>query len=92
MRKGGKLTSAVRPLSVDVSDEEYRKFGSSIETAVRNEEKYGGNFFVQPEFSHHLHCVVGRFHLTHIIKLLIIVEPSAKSIILQLPILPNQGV
>uniref|UniRef100_A0A8H7NHC5 Tat pathway signal sequence n=1 Tax=Bionectria ochroleuca TaxID=29856 RepID=A0A8H7NHC5_BIOOC len=49
--------SIFQPLAIDVTDGEFKRFASSIETAARNDEAYGGNFFVQPEFSHHLHCV-----------------------------------
>jgi hypothetical protein len=44
-------------LDIPLSDEQFLGFGSSIETAVRSQTDKEG-FFVQPEFSHQLHCVV----------------------------------
>ncbi|CAG9953413.1 unnamed protein product [Clonostachys rosea f. rosea IK726] len=61
--------SIFQPLAIDVTDGEFKRFASSIETAARNDEAYGGNFFVQPEFSHHLHCVVSTAcHIRHVLS------------------------
>ncbi|EFQ34290.1 hypothetical protein CGRA01v4_03887 [Colletotrichum graminicola] len=49
--------SIFRPLDIPISDEQYSKFGASIETAVRSQTNPDTSFFVQPEFSHQLHCV-----------------------------------
>ncbi|KAK2025760.1 hypothetical protein LX32DRAFT_685013 [Colletotrichum zoysiae] len=49
--------SIFRPLDIPISDEQYTRFGSSIETAVRSQTNPAAGFFVQPEFSHQLHCV-----------------------------------
>ncbi|KAI3554526.1 hypothetical protein CABS03_07788 [Colletotrichum abscissum] len=49
--------SIFRPLDIPVSNEEYNKFGESLQTAVRSQTHPDSGFFVQPEFSHQLHCV-----------------------------------
>ncbi|RYP57813.1 hypothetical protein DL769_009263 [Monosporascus sp. CRB-8-3] len=49
--------SIFRPLDYQLTDEEYLKVGISPETAARNAPEFGGGFFLQPEFSHQLHCV-----------------------------------
>ncbi|KAF4635222.1 hypothetical protein G7Y89_g2866 [Cudoniella acicularis] len=47
----------VRPLNIKLTEEEYRKIGKSPETAAKNPSEFGGGYFLQPEFSHQLHCI-----------------------------------
>ncbi|TRX87840.1 hypothetical protein FHL15_011258 [Xylaria flabelliformis] len=49
--------SIFRPLDYQLTIEEYLEVGMSPETAARNAPEFGGGFFLQPEFSHQLHCV-----------------------------------
>ncbi|EHK26505.1 uncharacterized protein TRIVIDRAFT_70489 [Trichoderma virens Gv29-8] len=49
--------SMFRPLNIHLTDEEYLRIGKNPETAARNSIEYGGGYFLQPEFSHQLHCV-----------------------------------
>ncbi|KAJ5612189.1 hypothetical protein N7510_005383 [Penicillium lagena] len=49
--------SMLRPLDIHLTDAEFLKIGRSVETAARNAPENGGGFFLQPEFSHQLHCV-----------------------------------
>ena len=49
--------SMLRPLDLPLTDSEFLAIGSSVSTAARNAPEHGGGFFLQPEFSHQLHCV-----------------------------------
>ncbi|OKL63126.1 hypothetical protein UA08_01258 [Talaromyces atroroseus] len=49
--------SMFRPLNIPLTEKEFLNVGKSPETAATNPPEYGGGFFLQPEFSHQLHCV-----------------------------------
>jgi hypothetical protein len=46
------VISAVRPLNIKVSSEEFLDIGTDPETAARNDPEFGGGFFMVPEFTH----------------------------------------
>lgn len=50
--------SIFRPLNLQVSESEFLRIGKSPETAAKNSDEFRGDYFLQPEFAHQLHCVV----------------------------------
>ncbi len=50
--------SIVRPLDLDISREDFHTIGVNADTAATNAPEHGGGYFMVPEFTHQLHCVV----------------------------------
>lgn len=50
--------SIVRPLDLDISREDFHTIGVNPDTAAQNAPEHGGGYFMVPEFTHQLHCVV----------------------------------
>ena len=50
--------SIVRPLDLDISKEDFHTIGVNPDTAAENAPEHGGGYFMVPEFTHQLHCVV----------------------------------
>jgi len=50
--------SIVRPLDLKISKEDFHKIGVNPDTAAVNAPEHGGGYFMVPEFTHQIHCVV----------------------------------
>jgi hypothetical protein len=53
------LTCSVRPLDISLSKDQLITLGTDPDTVATNAPEHGGGYFLLPEFSHQLHCVVG---------------------------------